>query len=361
MSQDSGGEKNLPASSMKRQRAREDGNIARSQDFSSGVALGGALFALMVLGPFTMEWLREATRHYLGEADALLPQQSTLLSLGIETLYWLGLCCLPFMGVMMAIGLASGYAQVGVLFTTKPLMPKFSNINPISGFRKFFSLRALVELVKSLAKLTVVVFIVWLFLHDKMEEFIALMDVPPLGQPAAIGVLIYGVWWRIALAMLVIGMMDYGYQFWQRERDLRMTQQEARQESKEMEGDPQVKRRIRQLQRQMAQQRMMKDVPKADVIITNPTTYAVALSYDMTTMSAPVVTAKGMRLVADRIRNIAIEHGVPIVQRPELARALYRTIEPGQPISEDLFRSVAEVLAFVYRVDKREDARKVAV
>ncbi len=346
---------------MKRMRAREDGNIAKSQDLTSAVSLGGALFALMFIGPLTMGWLREATRHYIGQAHVLIPSRTPLSTLGFEGLYWLGLCGLPFMGIMMLIGLASGYAQVGVLFTSKPLQPKFSSLNPITGFQKFVSLRALVELVKSLAKLSVVTLIVWLFLRDKTEDFVALMAVPPAAQPAAVGALIYGVWWRIALAMLIIGLFDYGYQFWQREQDLRMTAQEAKQESKEMDGDPQIKRRIRQLQRQMSQQRMMQDVPKADVIITNPTTYAVALRYDMTTMAAPTVTAKGMRLLADRIRNIAIEHNVPIVQRPELARALYRTLEPGQPISEDLFRSVAEVLAFVYQIDKRNEARKVAV
>lgn len=364
MSQDSGGEKNLPASAQKRMRAREDGNIAKSQDLTSAIALFGALFALMYIGPYTMEWLREATRYFISHAHLLIPARTALSVLGFQVLYWLALCVLPFMGIMVLLGLASTYAQVGVLFTTKPLQPKFTQLNPFTGFQKFVSLRALVELIKSLSKLAVVTLVVWMFLHNKTAEFVALMAVPPIAQPAAIGALIYGVWWRIALAMLIIGLFDYAYQFWQRERDLRMTAQEAKQESKELEGDPQVKRRIRQLQRQMAQQRMIQDVPKADVIITNPTTYAVALRYDMATMSAPVVTAKGMRIIAERIRNIAIEHNVPIVQRPELARALYRTLEPGQPISEDLFRAVAEVLAFVYQIDQRKEgdtSRKVAV
>lgn len=356
MSQDTGGEKNLPASAQKKQRAREDGNIARSQDLSAAIALGGALLALMLLGPATMVWLREATAHFLGNAHLLLPGEASLQSLLLDSFYWMGLCTLPFMLVMLAIGLATGYGQAGVLFTTKPLQPKLDRLNPFTGFQKFFSIRALVEFAKSLAKLVVVGAVVWIFLRDKREDFIALIAVPPVGMAEAVGAIIYGVWWRIVLAMAVIGIIDYGYQYWQRERDLRMTTQEARQESKEMEGDPQVKRRIRQLQRQMSQQRMLKEVPKADVIITNPTTYAIALQYDMETMTAPMVTAKGMRLLAERIRGIAIENGVPIVQRPELARTLYRTLEPGQAIPEDLYRSVAEVLAFVYRVDKRRAA-----
>lgn len=364
MAEEPRGEKTLPASGTKRQRAREQGNIAKSQDLSAAISLGGALFALILLGPYTMQWLRDAMAHFIGEAHTMLPGNNPVLGIGLDIALWLGLGALPFMLAMTVIGLLSNFMQVGFLFTTQPLQPKLNRLNPLSGAQKFFSLRAIIELLKSLVKLSVVAFIVWVYLRDKREEFIALMAITPGAMPSAVGLIIYGVWWRIALSMLVLGIFDYGYQYWQREQDLRMTAEEAKQESKEMEGDPQIKRRIRQLQRQMSQQRMMKEVPKADVIITNPTTYAVALRYDMTTMAAPMVTAKGMRGIADRIRGIAIESGVPIVQRPELARALYRTLEPGQAISEDLFRDVAEVLAFVYRIDRREEKiteRRVAV
>lgn len=364
MAEEPRGEKTLPASGAKRQRARDQGNIAKSQDLSAAIALFGALFALMMLGPSTMEWLREAMRHFIGEAAALRPNENTTFSLVLDVSFWLGVSVGPFMGIMVALGLVANFMQVGFLFTTQPLSPDLNRINPITGFGKFFSLRALIELVKSLIKLTIVGWVVWIFLRDKQQDFLALMGIFPGALPAGVGSIIYGVWWRIALAMLVLGIADFGYQFWQHERDLMMTAEEAKQESKEMEGDPQIKRRIRQLQRQMSTQRMMKEVPKADVIITNPTTYAVALRYDMNAMAAPTVVAKGMRLVAERIRNVAIENGVPIVQRPELARTLYRTLETGEAIPEDMFRAVAEVLAFVYRVDRRQDKldeRKVAV
>lgn len=344
---------------MKRQKAREKGNIAKSQDLSAAFGLGGALVGMMLLGPYTIMWLRDATAHFIGQSYRLGPGHTPVLTLGIDVAQWLAMAALPFMLLMMVIGVAMSLAQVGFIFTTQPLTPDLNRLNPITGFQRFLSLRALVEFVKSLAKLSVVGLVVWMFLRDKRENFIALIMVPPGDLPAAVGALVYGVWWRIVLAMGVIGILDYGFQYWQREQDLRMTAEEAKQESKELEGDPQVKRRIRQLQRQMAQQRMMKEVPLADVIITNPTTYAVALRYDMTTMSAPTVTAKGMRVLAERIRNLAIEHGVPIVQRPELARTLYRTLEPGQAIPEDVYRAVAEVLAFVYQVDRRE--KKLAV
>jgi len=181
------------------------------------------------------------------------------------------------------------------------------------------------------------------------------MELTPRALVPAIGGLVMTVWWRIALAMLVLGILDYGFQRWQHNRDLMMTVQEARQEAKELEGDPRIKARVRHIQRQMALQRMMAGVPAADVIITNPTTYAVALRYDMAEMSAPVVVAKGARLLAERIRNIALEHTVPIVRKPDLARTLYRTIEVGQPVPENLFRAVAEVLAYVYEIDRRAD------
>jgi flagellar biosynthetic protein FlhB len=364
MAEEPRGEKTLPASGSKRDKARREGNIAKSQDLSAAISLGGALFALLVLGPYTFDWLVESTRHFIGEAAGLTPDRTPPHTIAIDATMWYAVTVLPFMGIMLVLGLISSFLQVGFLITTTPLQPKLNRLNPITGMRKFVSLRSLFELAKSIAKLVIVGTVVWLYLRDKRELFVALMVVPPSGMSPAVGSIIFGVWWRIALSMAVLGILDYGYQYWQREQDLRMTAEEAKQESKELEGDPQVKRRIRQLQRQMSQQRMMKEVPKADVIITNPTTYAVALRYDMETMTAPMVTAKGMRVVAERIRTLAIENGVPIVQRPELARTLYRTLEPGQAISEDLFRAVAEVLAFVYRIDRREEKqveRRVAV
>ena len=180
------------------------------------------------------------------------------------------------------------------------------------------------------------------------------MELTPLGLVSASSQLVAAVWWRIALAMLVLGVLDYGFQYWQHGQDLRMTHREAREETKEMEGDPHVKRRIRQLQRQIAAQRMMAEVPEADVIITNPTHYAVALRYDLEHMQTPVVTAKGARLIAQRIRELAIGHDVPIVQKPELARTICRTVEVGDPIPEGLYHAVAEVLSFVYQIDRRE-------
>ncbi|HNR32516.1 MAG TPA: EscU/YscU/HrcU family type III secretion system export apparatus switch protein, partial [Candidatus Hydrogenedentes bacterium] len=259
----------------------------------------------------------------------------------------------PFMLLLLVAGLAINLLQVGVLFTVKPLIPKLKRINPISGFAKFFTARTAVELAKSLAKLAFVGAIAWFTLSARTRDMILLALLTPGELVDAISAIIFALWWRVVAAMTFIGLLDYAFQRWQNERDLRMTQQEFRQEMKEMEGDPHIRRRVRQLQRQLAMQRMMAEVPTADVIITNPTEYAVALRYAMNEMAAPVVVAKGARIIAQRIRDLAVAHDVPIVERPELARTLYRTVDIGRAIPETLFRAVAEVLSFVYRIDRR--------
>ncbi len=192
-------------------------------------------------------------------------------------------------------------------------------------------------------------------MRNRIEEFVLLMALTPQALLPAVASLVVAIWWRIAVAMFVLGLVDLAFQRWQHERELRMTRKEAEQETKELEGDPHVKRRIRQVQRPLAMQRMMREVPEAEVIVTNPTTYAVALRYAPQTMAAPVVIAKGMRLVAGRIREIGQQNNVPIVQNPELARTLYRTLDVGQPIPEVLFQAVAEVLSYVYSIDRRAE------
>ncbi len=354
MAEDTGGEKSLPASPQKIQKSRLDGNIAKSQDLSGGVALATGLVALLFFGPMSMKYLLDAGRYYLGHAHEIPIDHDGLFPLAIGVMRYLFFASIPIAVMMMVVGLLINLAQVGFLLTGKPLVPKLSRINPISGFQKFVSLRSLVEFLKSMAKLILVVAVVWLSLRSRLDEFVILMAMTPLGILSSVSALIFSIWWRIAMVMILLGIVDYGYQRWQHMQDLRMTFQEAKMESREMEGDPQIKRRVRQLQRQMATQRMMDDVPDADVIITNPIRFAIAIRYDMADMQAPIVVAKGARKVAEKIRDLATEHDVPIVQKPELARALHRTIEVGQPVPEHLFRAVAEVLSFVYRIDRRQ-------
>jgi len=355
MAEQSGGEKTLPASPQKRNRAREEGNVARSQDLSAAVALLAALAAMRYLGAPMFERLVAATRYYFDHAAVLEPGVDSAQSLAIQGLIWLAPIVLPFMLVMLVAGVAASILQVGFLFTTKPITPKLSKLNPLNGLLNFFSLRTFVELVKSVFKVALVLYITWITVRGRLGDYVSLMGLTPLALLPAVAAMVVTLWWRIALAFLALGILDYGFQYWQRERNLMMTVQEAKEELKEYEGDPRIKQRIRQIQRRIAMQRMMAEVPKADVIVTNPTRFAVALRYDMAEMAAPVVVAKGARILAERIRDIAMANDVPIVQKPELARAMYRTVEVGHPVPENLFRTVAEVLAYVYRIDRRTE------
>jgi len=358
MPEDTGGERNIPATPHKRAKAWMEGNVARSQDLNTAFSLVAALLGFYFLGSWMTRQILVAGHYFLAEIPALLPDPSAPRYALTVMFAHAAACAIPFMLVMMLAGFLSNLLQVGFLWTTRPLVPNLSRINPITGFQRFFTLRNLVELGKSLAKLAIVGTIAWLALRDRLPDLIqtALLDPGSMGM--AIAGMISAVWVRVAIAMVVLGILDYGYQKWQWEQDMRMTQQELKEELREFEGDPHVKGRIRKLQRRFATQRMLREVPKADVVVTNPTHYAIALRYAPDSMAAPQVIAKGARLLAEQIRDIAARHRVPIVQRPELARALYRDVEVGQYIPEKLFTAVAEVLSFVYQIDTREEKRQ---
>ncbi len=358
------GEKSLPASARKLQTARERGNVARSGDLTSGALMLAAGLALTVLGPAAFAQMLAMTGHYFSELDPRILTTDDLQPMTIKALLLMAPAALPLMFVLMSIGVLLNVSQFGFVFSGQALQPKFERMNPIKGFQRLFSLRSFVELIKAIVKFAAISVVVWVGVGDRLPAIFALMQSGVWG--AAIGTwdLVWAVWWRIGLTMVAIGVLDFAFQRWQYLQDQRMTRQEAMEELRQLEGDPRIKQRIRQIQRQMAMKRMMADVPTADVVITNPTTFAVALRYEANRMQAPRVVAKGMRLVAERIRDVAQENEVPIVERPELARALFRQAEIGAFVPEELFRTVAEVLAYVYQIDRRaekiEERRKTA-
>jgi flagellar biosynthesis protein FlhB len=358
MAEDTGGEKSLPATPKKREQARQRGNIAKSQDLSAAITLGVALIAMMLLGPRMLHLLVGAFRYYLGGLSTIPVTESTIQAVTLGMIYFVGSVVLPLMLLIAIAGAAINLVQVGFLFTMETITPKFEKLNVFAGFGKFFSPRSLAELVKSLLKLVAVGYVVYLTLRSRWEGLLQISYLSPYMIVGAVGSLVVAVWLRVVLVMLILGILDYAFQKWMHDRELMMTVHEAREEAKQLEGNPQIKRRIREVQRQMAYQRMMRDVPTADVVITNPTTYAVALRYDANAMEAPKVVAKGMRLVAGTIRDLAVEHDVPIVQKPELARSLFRGVEVGDVIPEALFRAVAEILSYVYEIDQREEKRR---
>ena len=349
------GEKILPPSARKLERLREEGTVSKSQDLNAAAVLTMALVALYLLGGTMFDTMRAATRYYIGESSTILVTAESMQGLSREMLGYLGTVMLPYGLILLVAGVVINITQIGVMIAPKALMPKWQRISPASGFKRIFSLRALVELAKSLAKLSIIGAVVYFTLANRWQEMQFLMFLTPEGITREVASLIMIIWLRVVLAMLAIGVIDLLYQRWQFGQDQRMTMKEARDETKEMEGDPLIRQRIRQLQRRMSQQRMMAEVPTADVVITNPVRFAIALRYDPDKMDAPIVVAKGQRLIAERIRAMAVDNDVPIVERPPLARTLFKNVEVGQSVPDTLFRAVAEVLAFVYQVDRRAE------
>lgn len=342
-------ERTEPATPRRREEARGRGQVARSADLSSAVILLAAVLALQFLG-------RPLTGGIFASAVAVLEGLAVVDGDPAALLGHFGgafgavlLGFLPFVGIVLAAAIAANLAQVGFLFTSSPLAPDLDRLNPVAGLGRLFSLRGLVRLVAGLLKLAAVGVVVFWTLW---AERVRLVELSGRGfeQIAGIAVdLMLTLSLRAALALLAIALLDYAFQKWQHERDLRMSKQEVREELRRYEGDPRIRERRRALQQQLALQRMMLGVPRATVVITNPTHLAVAIRYEKS-MDAPLVVAKGAEQLARRIRETALDHGIPIVERKDLARALYRSAEVGQSIPPDLYQAVAEILAYVYRL-----------
>jgi flagellar biosynthetic protein FlhB len=243
--------------------------------------------------------------------------------------------------------------QVGWAITFEPFKLNFGRMNPITGMKKIISMRALVELMKGMLKATLFGLVVYVALHDKLPDAVRTMQIPLAEGAMRLWDLLWELSMRLAVMLLIIALLDYAYQKWDFEKSIKMSKQEIKEEVRQMEGDPQIKSKIRQKQRELAKKRMMSSVPKADVVITNPTTLAVALMYERGVMVAPQIVAKGKGFVAKKIRGIAEEHNIPIVENRPLAWALYESAEIGDEVPEKLYRGVAEILAMVYKLKKK--------
>lgn len=347
------GERTESATPKRREEARKRGQVARSVEMSTAVVLLGAWGLINLFGG-------SMAGRLLGFAQALWNSGPTqewspegMRQLLLRTLGTVVLTAGPIALGGMLLGVAANLVQVGLLFTWEPLTPNFGRLNPLEGLKRIFSRRSLIELVKSLTKMGLVGYVTYQTVAGDLQRFPSLMQV---GLPAATQFLV-GLVSRLLLTigilMLILAIADYLYQRFEHEVSLRMTKQEVKEEFKNIEGNPEVRAKIRQKQREMARRRMMADVPKADVVVTNPTHFAVALSYAKDAMGAPKVVAKGQGLVALRIRELAKEHGVPVVENKPLARELHRLVEVGQEIPNNLYQAVAELLAFVYQLKKK--------
>ena len=327
--------------------------MSKSQDLVSMVVFVGVLLCIHWLGGRVAARLLAFMRSSLAglATSAITPQTLTELASRV-TILLLGVLG-PIIAVALVLGVAANVLQTGAVLSAQPLIPDFTRINPLAGVQRFLSARGAVELAKSLAKIGIIAWLAYSTIAAGYANLLQCSRADVQTMLAIVGELLFRVVLRISLLLLVLAALDYAYQRWSYERSIRMTRQEVREEAKNQEGNPQVKSRIRSRMRQLARRRMMAEVPKAEVVITNPTHYAVALRYDAHAMNAPQVVAKGAGAVAQRIRELAEANGVPIVENPPLARGLFKSVEIGQEIPSTFYAAVAEVLAFIYRMDRR--------
>jgi len=340
-------EKTEAPTPRRREEARQRGQIARSPEVNAAIGLLLGFTLLRSLGPSVVAQLAEVVESTLGGAATGLDTPEALRTFAIHLGVRIGLALLPLFGSLVLAGVVASVAQVGFYFSGQALVPRWNQVNPLEGLRRLLSLRGLQELAKALAKTALVAVIVYSALQGHINSLVGLARVDLNAGVAAMWSLATGIGLRVGLLMVVLAGGDYIFQRWQLNKSLRMTRQELIEELKRYEN-PFVRARIRQQQRAMAMQRMMAAVPQADVVITNPTELAVAIKYDASTMPAPQVVAKGRRLIAQRIRELAIANGVPVLERKPVARALFAATEVGMEIPADLYQAVAEVLAFVY-------------
>lgn len=347
------GEKTEEPTAKRRQDAREEGNIPRSAEVNSVFVLLAAVIYLRFGFPLLYQTMNDAT---LLAIRAITPGMARNFDLKIIQPLWNESLVLFFKGMLpvsltiLFFGLVSNLLQVGFLFTTKPLQPKWSKINPISGAQRLLSLRAVVDTLKNVIKLLVVCVVSYVTIEDRFAESLRVGNETVAGISVYMLLLIYDVSIRIILTLAIIAILDYAYQRYENEKKMKMSRQEIKDEHKMQEGNPQVKGRIRQLQREMSRRRMMENVPKATVVVTNPTHLSIAIQYDQETMDTPIVVAKGADNIAMKIREVAQEHHIPLYEDVSLARAMYDKVEPGDEIPVEFFNAVAEILAYIYRL-----------
>lgn len=349
-----GGERTEPATAKKLRDARKKGQVAKSKEVANGTCLlalflmmkiwiGNTGNSLMTVFPTIYNRIPEFSKNYDGE----IPIKSILYSLQISIIQIM-LISAPFLLVGFVLSFVSDLIQVKWRPTTQPLKPKFNKLNPVSGFKRFFSVSSLVELLKSLLKIGIIAYVSYSYLQDKWQNLYVLYGISLKQSIGLIGEMVADLGLRISIVYMAIVAADYAYQKWKFKEDMKMTKQEIKDEYKQDEGDPQIKGKIRQKMREASMRRMMQSIPKADVIITNPTHYAVAIKYAPEEFDAPFVVAKGTDHLAQRIKQIGREHKVEIVENKPLARTLYANVDIGQTIPPELFEAVAEVLAFVF-------------
>jgi flagellar biosynthetic protein FlhB len=347
---ESSGEKQFDATPHRRQQARQKGQVPFSQDLGSALLLVVSALLLKWFAADMVSRVQELMVDRLGvlqpiDPDPLLASGQLQADLGN-----LSLVLLPIMGAMMLAGIVASVGQLGFLWVPERLAPDFTRLNPISGLGRIFSLQGTAKLGFGLLKVVIVAAVAAWLIYAERHVILYASEMELEQIATAFGELTVDLLLWIGGALLVLALADLAFQRWKHEQDLKMTHQEMKEEMKNMQGDPHVAQRRRQIQRQLAMNQMGMAVPKADVVVTNPTELAIAIQYDPLTMRAPVVVAKGAGVLAQRIRRLALENNVPIVERKPLARLLYKEVDVNHPIPDGSYAAVAEVLAYVYRL-----------
>ncbi|MBI5328541.1 MAG: flagellar biosynthesis protein FlhB [Deltaproteobacteria bacterium] len=337
------------ASPRRRQEARDKGQVARSNDVASTVVLFSGLMVFYFFGARMLDSLKGIMGRFLLNSGSFNLTEQGLVIMFRDTVIDAAYLLIPLV-IFPAAGILANIMQVGVLFTAEPLTPNLSRINPLEGIKRLVSIRALVELVKGILKLIVIGYISYIVIRNEMPAFSSLADMSITGIIYYLGSGSFKILIMTSSLLIVVAAVDYAFQRWDMEKSLRMTKQEVKEEFKETEGQPLIKSRIKSLQREMARTRMMQEVPKATIVITNPTHLAVALKYEQGRMRAPNVVAKGSGFIAEKIKEIARKHSVPVIENKPLAQVLWKSVEIGKEIPSSLYRAVAEVLAYIYRL-----------
>ena len=355
-----GGEKTEPATAKKLREAREDGKVVKSKELTAAFDLIILFLVLKIFVSFVGNRLMNSFVDIYGRIpdfvreNAVDVTEKSVAALMSDALIQILIVCVPFFAFGFVVTALISVIQVGWKVTGKPLQPKFDKFNPINGFKRMFSKDSVFELVKSIIKIGLIAYMAYASIRDHQNELFILYDLELKQAVALVGGLVIDVGFKISLVYLIVGIADFVYQKHKFNEDMKMTKQEVKDEFKNTEGDPQIKGRQRRKMQEVSQKRMMQDVPKADVVITNPTHFAVALRYDTKESTAPVVVAKGADYVAQKIKEIAKDNKIEIVENKPLARMIYHNVDLGAEIPPELYQAVAEVLAYVYRLKNPE-------
>jgi flagellar biosynthetic protein FlhB len=343
-------EKTEEPTSKRREEARKKGQVAKSMEINSTLILLTGLVTLTIFGGTMFSRIVAVDKFIFSQIGQIELTQDALPAYLFSGAKVLLSILWPVMLPIILVGIIANLLQFGFVFSFYPLKPKFEKLNPLQGLKKLFSKRSLMELIKNILKIVIIGWIGYLVIASLAEDMVPLMDQNPWAIFFWVCRSVAKIGFFTVLFIAILSIWDFIYQRWEHHSQMKMTKQEVKDEFKQMQGDPKMKAKIRQIQFKAAMQRMMKDLQTADVVITNPTEFAVAIKYDEENMAAPTVIAKGKKLIAQRIREIAMEHDIPLVENPPLARALYKAVDVGQEVPGKFYQAIAEILAYVYRL-----------